>query len=260
VQTKRETQLIPEVSVITVVKNDSKGLQKTMSSLFSQTILTWECLIISARSEDDTQTVANEIADSDDRVLHFHESKPGIYEAMNQGLELAKAPAIVFMNAGDIFAFTNAIEVLNKEMLYQNCPIVIGGYSTGEKIFSFRHKSFGPRSFSLNTRWGCHQSMILRKSDVISCGGFSLNYQIASDFELVLKMLSESKGIRIREVVSVIEPNGISSTQIRKVLSEKQEIRRKHFGKYSLSSLLGEVWTLLVLSKINLRSLIGNHH
>ncbi len=252
--------MLPQISVITVVKNDSKGLRKTISSLVSQTFSTWECLIISARSEDDTQTVANEIADSDDRVLHFHESQPGIYEAMNQGLELAKAPAIIFMNAGDIFAFSNAIEVLNKEMLYQNCPIVIGGYSTGEKIFSFRNKSFGPRSFSLNRRWGCHQSMILSKNVVTSCGGFSLDYKIASDFELVLKMLSGSRGLRIREVVSVIEPNGISSTEIRKVLSEKQEIRRKHFGKYSLSSLLGEVWTLLVLSKINLRSLIGNHH
>jgi glycosyltransferase involved in cell wall biosynthesis len=95
VQTKRETQLLPQISVITVVKNDSKGLRKTISSLVSQTFSTWECLIISARSEDDTQTVANEIADSDDRVLHFHESQPGIYEAMNQGLELAKAPAII---------------------------------------------------------------------------------------------------------------------------------------------------------------------
>ena len=252
------TQLIPEVSVITVVKNDSKGLQKTISSLFSQTFLTWECLIISARSEDNTQVVATEIADSDDRVTHIQESAPGIYEAMNQGILLAKAPALIFMNAGDVFAFSNSIAVLNKEMHEQNCPIVIGGYSTGERVFSYKRKTFGPKSFSLNKRWGCHQSMILRKNLVYSVGGFSLDYKIASDFELVLKMLSESKGIRIREVVSVIEPNGISSTQIRKVLSEKQEIRRKHFGNYSLSALLGEVWTLLVLSKINLRSLIGN--
>ena len=179
---------------------------------------------------------------------------------MNQGILLAKAPSLIFMNAGDIFAFSKAIEILNKEVQDQNCPIVIGGYSTGERVFSYKRKTFGPKSFSLNKRWGCHQSMILRKNLVYSVGGFSLDYKIASDFELVLKMLSESKGIRIREVVSVIEPNGISSTQIRKVLSEKQEIRRKHFGRYSLSTLLGEVWTLLVLSKINLRSLIGNIH
>jgi len=98
----------------------------------------------------------------------------------------------------------------------------------------------------------------LRKNDVNSVGGFSLDYQIASDFDLVLKIVSKSNGMRIRQVVSVIEPNGISSTQIRKVLGEKQEIRRKHFGRYSLSALFGEVWTVLVLSKIKLRSLIGN--
>jgi len=251
------TQLIPEVSVITVVKNDSKGLQKTVSSLVSQTFPTWECLIISARSEDDTQLVATEIADSDDRITHIHESTPGIYEAMNQGILLARAPSLIFMNAGDIFAFSKAIEILHKEMQDQNSSIVIGGYSTGERAFSYQRKTFGPRSFSLNRRWGCHQSMILRKNLVDSVGGFSLDYKIASDFELVLKMLSKSKGMRIREVVSMIEPTGIPSTQIRIVLREKQEIRRKHFGKYSLIALLGEVWTLLVLSKINIRLLIG---
>ncbi len=259
-QTKRVTQLIPEVSVITVVKNDSKGLQKTFSSLFSQSFPTWECLIISARSEDDTQVVATKIADSDDRVTHIQESAPGIYAAMNQGILLAKAPALVFMNAGDVFAFSNSIENLYKELVDQNCPVVIGGYSTGEKIFSFKRKTFGPKRFSLNRRWGCHQSMMLRRSVVNSVGGFSLDYKIASDFDLVLKILNKLNGTRIREVVSVIEPNGISSLQIRKVLAEKQEIRRKHFGKYSWSALLGEVWTILVLSKIKLRSLIGNLH
>ena len=257
-QTKRVTQLIPEVSVITVVKNDSKGLQKTVSSIVSQTFSTWECVIISAKSTDDTQMVADRIVDTDDRVRHYQESAPGIYEAMNQGIVLAKSPLLIFMNAGDIFAFSHVIEVLNKEMLHQNCPVIIGGYSVNEKKFSFKRKSFGAKSFSLNRRWGCHQSMILRKNDVNSVGGFSLDYQIASDFDLVLKIVSKSNGMRIRQVVSVIEPNGISSTQIRKVLREKQEIRRKHFGRYSLSALFGEVWTVLVLSKIKLRSLIGN--
>lgn len=257
-QTKRVTQLIPEVSVITVVKNDSKGLQKTINSLFSQSFPTWECLIISARSEDDTRVVATEIADSDDRVTHFQESTPGIYEAMNQGILLAKAPALVFMNAGDVFAFSNGLENLYKELVDQNYPVVIGAYSTGEKIFSYKRKTFGPKSFSLNRRWGCHQSMIFRTDVVNSVGGFSLDYKIASDFDLVLKILSKFNGIRIREIVSVIEPNGISSTQIRNVLFEKQEIRRKHFGKYSWSALLGEAWTALVRSKIKLRSLVGS--
>jgi glycosyltransferase involved in cell wall biosynthesis len=258
VQTKRVTQLIPEVSVITVVKNDSKGLQKTINSLFSQTFPTWECLIISATSEDDTQLIATEIADSDYRVAHFQESTPGIYEAMNQGILLAKAPALVFMNAGDVFAFSNTLENIYKELVNQNYPVVVGGYCTGEETFSYKRKTFGPKSFSLNKRWGCHQSMIFRTDIVNSVGGFSLDYKIASDFDLVLKILNKLHGIRIREVVSVIEPNGISSLQIRKVLAEKQEIRRKHFGKYSWSALLGEVWTILVLSKIKIRSIIGN--
>ena len=247
--------MIPEISVITVVKNDSSGLQKTLSSLSSQTFLNWECLIISAESEDDTQIVADKITKTDTRVRHYQESIQGIYESMNQGLALANAPFLVFMNAGDVFAFSKALEVLNKAILENKCPVVVGGYSTGGKTFRFRQKTFGPKLFSLNRRWGCHQSMIFSKKDAISVGGFSLDYKIASDFDLVMKLVSKVNGTRIREVISVIEPDGISHTQIRKVLQEKQDIRRKNFGCYSLSALFGNVWTSLVLSKINLRFL-----
>ncbi len=247
-----------KVSVVTVVKNDSDGLKETIRSLLLQTLSDWECLIISAPSDDDTQMVADSFVKSDNRVSHYHESHPGIYNSMNQGVNLARAPFVIFMNAGDTFKSPRSAETLFLEIQLQNTSLVVGGYSIGKRSYTYKRKSFGIKCFSINRRWGCHQSMIFSRDDIILVGGFSLDYKIASDFDLVMKILSKRKGRRISEIVSVIEPNGISSTQIRKVLTEKQEIRRKHFGKYSLSALLGEVWTLLVLSKINLRLLIGN--
>ena len=247
--------MIPEISIITVVKNDSCGLQKTLHSLKIQSLVNWECLIISAKSEDDTQNVAHQFSENDYRIIHQQEVSPGIYASMNQGLSLARAPFVIFMNAGDVFAFPKAIEVLNLEILKGNYPVVVGGYSTDDKEYSFKKKHFGPDSFSLNRRWGCHQSMIFNRSEVISVGGFSQEYKIASDFNLVLKLVSKKDGMRLSKVVSVINPNGISNTQIRKVLHEKQQIRNEHFGPYSVSSLLGNIWTYLVLSKIRLRLL-----
>ncbi len=247
--------MIPEISVVTVVKNDSRGLQKTLTSLITQSFSNWECLIISAKSEDDTQHVADLFSVKDNRILHFQEEAFGIYSSMNQGLDLAKAPFVIFMNAGDVFAFPGAIELMNQKIIEMNCSVVVGGYSTGKRTYSFKQKNFGPGSFSLNRRWGCHQSMIFRKNELISLGGFSLRYQLASDFDLVLKLVSKKSGVRVSEIISIIDPNGISNTQIGKVLLEKQQIRRNQFGYYSLNSLLGKIWTHLVLSKIRMRVL-----
>ncbi len=242
-----------KVSVVTVVKNDSDGLKETINSLLLQTLTDWECLIISAPSSDDTQRIADSFVKSDIRIFHHHETHPGIYSSMNQGVKLANAPFVVFMNAGDTFKSPLSAEVLLSEIQEHNTPLVVGGYSTGKKSYSFRRTSFSAKRFSINRRWGCHQSMMFDKDGIIAAGGFSLEYKIASDFDLVMKMLNNRRGRRISEVVSIIEPNGISNTQISEVLREKQKVRRKHFGRYSVSAMLGDVWTILVFLKINLR-------
>lgn len=253
---KRVTQLVPEVSVITIVKNDSTGLEKTVRSLLTQSFLDWECLIISAPSEDDSQTIANQIARLDARITHYEETTPGIYESMNQGVGLAKGNYVIFLNAGDVFANLKSIGILYKEILNSNFPVVIGGYSTGEKEYFFKSKNFGPNRFSLNIRWGCHQSMIFKLDEVKSVGRFSQHYKLASDFDLVLKLTKKNSGNRISDVVSIIDPNGISNTQILNVLNEKQKIRRDFFGRFSPGLFLGTIWTYLVLGKINLRNFI----
>jgi glycosyltransferase involved in cell wall biosynthesis len=247
----------PEISIVTVVKNDSLGLQATLSSLFSQLISNWECLIISAESKDDTRMIADLKASLDPRVIHLHEDYPGIYQAMNQGASKAKAPYLIFMNAGDIFSFNRATEVLLQNIVLEKCPVVVGGYASAGETYSFKSKKFGPRAFSINRRWGCHQSMILDRRMVLNHGGFSLDFKIASDFDLVLKMVKHAKGKRIDEVISIIDPNGVSSTGIRTVLKEKQEIRNQIFGKFSLESVEGKIWTFLVIARITLRNLLS---
>ena len=247
------TQLKPEVSVITVVKNDSAGLEKTLHSLLAQSFTNWECLIISAFSEDETKEVANQLAKRDSRINHYNEKSPGIYQSMNHGIELAEGAYAVFMNAGDVFANPNAIGILHNEILEGNYSVVVGGYSTGDKEYSFNPRKFGPNRFSLNRRWGCHQSMIFKLVEIKYVKGFSEQYKLASDFEVVLKLVCKKPGKRISEVVARVDPNGISNTQIGIVLKEKQKIRREFFGRFTLNLLLGKIWTYLVSGKICLR-------
>jgi putative colanic acid biosynthesis glycosyltransferase len=253
----RATQLNPKISIITVVKNDACGLQATLDSLFTQSVCEWECLIISGKSRDKTQITADLNAFRDARITHLEEEKSGIYQAMSQGVCCAKADYVIFMNAGDVFAFNGAVELILGKIINENRPVVIGGYAADGKSYSFKPRDFGPRDFSINRRWGCHQSMIFDKRLLLESGGFSLEYCLASDFDLVLRMIRNTKGLRIAEVISVIDSTGVSNANIRQVLKEKQEIRARFFGKGSVQKFEGAIWTLFVISKINSRKLLS---
>jgi glycosyltransferase involved in cell wall biosynthesis len=246
-----------QVSIITIVKNNSPGLRKSLISALSQSFKNWECLVIVANSEDLTWNTALEFQDADSRIKVFKEIRNGIYPAMNQGVSTANSEYLVFMNAGDQFSDPESLDVLAREIESGDYSLVVGGYRVEgiASSYSFRRKNFYELAFSLNRRWGCHQSMIFR-SDVITCiGAFSENYEIASDFDLVLKALAIKKGLRIPQIISCIEPEGLSDTQIWKVLYEKQKSRRMNHQVISNSYILGGFWTAAVATKIICRKI-----
>jgi hypothetical protein len=57
-------------------------------------------------------------------------------------------------------------------------------------------------------------------------------------------MLKKKSGFRTSEVFAKIDPNGISSLMIEDVWAEKQNARMLVFGRYSIDSFLGRIWTL----------------
>ena len=53
----------PQFSIITVVKNDEKNIQKTIESILNQTFKNFEYIIIDGKSEDSTLSLINKYKD-----------------------------------------------------------------------------------------------------------------------------------------------------------------------------------------------------
>ena len=108
----------PKLSVITVVYNDVKGIERTMLSVLNQTYLNIEYILIDGLSTDGTLDI---IKKYQDRIKSIIEKDAGIYDAMNKGLAIATGDYILFMNSGDeiyasdtvdkIFATTNDADI-----------------------------------------------------------------------------------------------------------------------------------------------------
>ena len=247
------------ITVITIVRDDPHGLALTIESLKAQKYIHWRSIIVVAPESETTLEIAKEYAASDVRFKVLLQASSGIYPAMNEALETCSSNWIWFMNSGDKFVDDSVLTKAMDIAAIRDTNLVIGGYcyriGTNIKTFSRKSGYFGARQFSLNRRWGCHQSMLINNGSKNL--RFDCKYLYAADFKFTLDLLRNYLGYRTQEIFSEIEPGGVSSSNIRTVLAEKRAIRRDYFSRNISAQILGLVWDFGVRSKIRMRQYRG---
>ena len=104
----------PLFSIITVVKNDEKNIQKTITSVLNQEFKNFEYIIIDGKSTDSTISLINKYKN---KINYFiSEDDEGLYFAMNKGLKLASGEFVVFVNSGDTLS-NKALKIINEKIL-----------------------------------------------------------------------------------------------------------------------------------------------
>lgn len=247
-----------KVSIVTVVKDHVRGLTETHASLARQTFSDWQMIIVVGASRDSTLLAAKELETIDSRVRILEQSDTGIYSAMNEGIESAEGEFIWFMNAGDKFANDVVLADAVKEISGARLGLVVGGYQIdngrAEQVYVYSSRALTALSFAFNRHGGCHQAMIFRTELVRKIGGFNPSYSLASDFDLVLRLIKTSKARRVSKVYASIEPGGLADQGIFLVHKQKHDVRNQIL-RNPLISIASNLWTLAARTKITLRSL-----
>ena len=247
------------VSIVTVVKDHMHGLIETHLSILSQTFSDWEMIIVVGASKDSTLLVAKDLETIDSRVKVLKQSDTGIYSAMNEGIESVGGEFIWFMNAGDKFATRLVLADAIKEISEASVGLVVGGYQIDkgrtEQVYVYGSRVLTALSFAFNRHGGCHQAMIFRTELVREIGGFDLSYLLASDFDLVLKVIKLASAVRVPKIYASIEPGGAADQGIFSVHRQKHQIRKRYFGNSPII-FLSSVWTIAARTKITFRRLL----
>jgi glycosyltransferase involved in cell wall biosynthesis len=247
---------LPKLSIITVVKNHREGLQKTVASAISQTFPDWELLILDGSSTDGTLEIAESLSVIDSRVKIISRSDAGIYDAMNIGLMQAAGDFVWFMNAGDTFYNKEVTSHAVDKMHDTSFGLLIGGYevkSSSGRRYNFREKALDARWLSFSRRGCCHQAMLFRATSLEASGPYDLSINLASDFDLVLRILKLAGGRRTSTVYASIEPNGVADQRIQEVLVQKHLVRCSIFNQRYIKS-LSHLWTLAAQINQRLRN------
>ena len=232
--TKNKSVSQPFVSIVTVVYNSEKYLQKTIDSIKNQTDTDFEYIIIDGGSKDSTL----EIIKRNNSYIDFwiSENDKGIYDAMNKGIKYATGKYIWFINSGDEIFNVNTLEIIKNKKI--NADVFYGE----SQLIAEDGKFLGTRS-ELSTRklpniltWKSlqygmsvsHQSIIFKKALIPL---FNIQYKCSSDIDWVIAGLRQSKMIiNTNNTLSKYLVGGFSIVNGKRCWKERFNIFSKHYG------------------------------
>lgn len=221
------------LTVVTVVRNDLKGFQSTLQSLATQNLEGVQFVVVDG--SDSRRDISSALASFPTLVHEYVWAEPqGVYSAMNKGLELAKGEYTLFANAGDFFYDSSTLEILRGKVAKCGAPWVVGRVCISEqsgKTVVTPVLDFAEEKSRLFARGNFppHQGTLVGSQLLKSLGGFSLDYLIAADYHVALRLSDMSNPLIIDQVIMTFNEGGTSTLNWKKSFNEFHRARCEVF-------------------------------
>lgn len=249
----------PLISVVTVVYNGAVSLEQTIQSVLNQTYDNIEYIIVDGGSTDGTLDIIKRYEKRIDYCIS--ERDEGIYDAMNKGISLASGDLIGLLNADDFYELDSIKAVVDTYLSDRKECIVYGRICILQKDVNIRYSFYAHCDFWKGL---CHShpGMFVHKDVYKNIGQYDQRYRVASDYDFILRALSNNVPFKpIDKNIVYFRNSGLSFTNLYLGLNETRTIIKRYYGFYSLTHLkhllvYGKSVMLIVLQKI-IRALFG---
>lgn len=221
----------PIVSIITVVYNNAKNLEKTINSVRNLSYPNIEFIIIDGGSTDDSISIINKNKDIISKSIS--EKDKGIYDAMNKGLRLSEGDYVWFLNGGDE---PYSADILNRIFEINN---EADFYYGDTEMIDDEGSSFGKRTLKTppeNLNWTdmingmviSHQSIIVRK---FLCEDYNINYKYVADIDWTIRVLKKCRSIiNTKLIISKFLIGGFSRKNTIRSIIERYKMLTVYFN------------------------------
>ena len=172
-------------------------------------------------------------------------SDTGIYDALNQALEICRGEYVVFLHSDDVFKDSTTIENLVAKLDQSRADGIYGDveFITEDGKLICRWVSSEFKKWKLYFGWmPPHTSLMLRRQVYQDRGAFDPAYKISGDYEFILRLFLSNKHTFIYEndVVTVMTVGGASTagtlSQVKKMSEDWRAIRK--YGLLNIFTLL----------------------
>lgn len=221
-----------KISIITVVYNNEKTIRDAMRSVLEQSYKNIEYIIIDGGSKDNT---INYIKDFENKLGYFiSEKDKGLYDAMNKGIQATTGDIIGILNSDDLYQDLEVIRDIMEEfnndldldILYGNL-VYVKNNDTNVIVRNWKSKPYYKRFFE-NGDVPPHPALFVKKSVYDKVGMFDLNYKLAADYELMLRMLKKYnfKVKYFDRLIVKMRLGGATNKSVINIINQNKEIIR----------------------------------
>ena len=219
-----------KVSIITATYNSAASITASLNSVFSQDYKDIECIIIDGASKDDTLPIIESYQRAYTNIKLVSEPDMGIYDALNKGIAIATGELIGFVHSDDILASPHIISELVLALKKTQASGVYGDLQYVSKLDTskvIRYWKSGVFSkFLLKKGWmPPHPALFLKKEVYQKHGRFNLNYNIAADYDFMLRILKDNalKFIYLPKVIVKMRLGGASNKSLKNIIQKTKE-------------------------------------
>lgn len=244
---------MPKLSVITINYNDSKGLEKTIQSVISQTACDYEFIVIDGGSTDNSIEIIESYCDK--ITLWLSEKDKGIYDAQNKGILKAIGEYFIFLNSGDCFFDENVVARFCDFEKSNSNKMIYGKTNIIDADGSIRILN-PPKKLELNFWYANtlnHQAVFTHQSLFEKYGAFSTEYNFASDFEHLFRLFVKEPAefVYFNEVICDYDNTGLTSKGEfhKQIIKERYSIIKLYVSKLEYKAMRKAYLQTLALNR-----------
>jgi glycosyltransferase involved in cell wall biosynthesis len=213
-----------KLSVITVNRNNARGLLATLESLKNQTRDDFEVIVVDGASTDGSPAIIQKYEEIITRAVS--EPDTGIYNAQNKGLAMAAGEYVLFLNSGDFLCDKGVLNAVmpyldGKSIVYGDMRINWGG---GNFSHGKMPEAITKQHMYLDTLW--HPVSFIPRSLFHQYGNYDESLKLVADYDFFFKVLIRHnvKAVHIPVEISEFSADGASSSKSNK--KREQDERR----------------------------------
>ena len=216
-----------KLSVVTVCLNSRNTIAEAVQSIHGQAYGDVEHIVVDGGSDDGTLDILNNYSSGISTLIS--EPDPGLYYAMNKGIEAATGEYLGFLNSDDVYhhdhvlehvanALADRVDAVHADLVYveQNNPSRIARY--------WNSKPYESGMFEAG--WHPAHPTLFVKTDLLKeIGGFDTRYRYHADFDLMVRLFVERRisSVHIAEVLVRMRTGGQSTRSLRNIYKGNRE-------------------------------------
>lgn len=225
----------PLVSIVMPAYNAEKYIENAVQSVLSQTVDSWELIIVDDCSTDSTAAIASKLASGDERIhLHRNFSNKGAAESRNAGLKLCTGKYVALLDSDDLW-LPDKLERQIDRLEKSEADIVYCSYAIIDQSGKPEYKDFivpedvDFQSALIKSVMSCSTTVFTR--EIAQNYSFPLKYY-HEDLAMWLKLLKDGKkAVGISDVLASyrVRDDSRASNKIRSAYN-RWEVYRKYLG------------------------------